>query len=151
MGLTHVTVRVLPLASSRKFFDGEFLVDTGAIDCLADGRLLKKIGVRVEGKDVYELANGKTVEYNYGFVRVVFMGSETVTRIIFGPKDIEPILGVVALESTGIGVDPVSKILKRMAAKPLKQLFPWSFEVLDPAGGFCQAARRRDVRAVEGA
>ena len=29
-------------------------------------------------------------------------------------------LGVVALESTGIRVDPVSRTLKRMAAKPLK-------------------------------
>jgi hypothetical protein len=48
------------------------------------------------------------------------MGSETVTRIIFWPEDVEPILGVVALESSGIGVDPVSKQLRRMAAKPLK-------------------------------
>jgi hypothetical protein len=31
-----------------------------------------------------------------------------------------PILGVVAVESTGIAVDPVSKTLKRMSAKPLK-------------------------------
>ena len=44
----------------------------------------------------------------------------TVTRIVFGPPDVEPILGAVALESTGIGVDPVSKQLRRMAAKPLK-------------------------------
>lgn len=56
----------------------------------------------------------------YGFARVSFLGSETVTRIVFGPEDAEPLLGVVALESTGIGVDPVTKTLRRMAAKPLK-------------------------------
>ncbi len=69
---------------------------------------------------MYELANGEVVEYPYGFARVTFMESETVAQIIFGPEDCEPILGVVALENTGIGIDPVSPGLKRMSAKPLK-------------------------------
>jgi clan AA aspartic protease len=120
MGLTHVTAQIRSIVPSKKTYEAEFLVDTGAIDCLAPSDALKRIGVKVEGKDVYELANGQTVEYPYGFVRITFMGSETVTRIIFGPKGVEPILGVVALESTGIGVDPVSRTLKRMSAKPLK-------------------------------
>ena len=41
------------------------------------------------------------------------MGAETVTQVIFGPKDSEPILGVVALENVGIGVDPVTRTLKK--------------------------------------
>ncbi|MCP4154387.1 MAG: hypothetical protein GY757_42070 [bacterium] len=48
------------------------------------------------------------------------MGSRTVSQIIFGPEDTEPILGVVVLENIGIMVDPVNKTLKRIAAKPLK-------------------------------
>ena len=48
------------------------------------------------------------------------MGAETVCQVIFGPEEIESILGVVALENTGIGVDPVSKRLLKMTAKPLK-------------------------------
>ena len=66
------------------------------------------------------MANGQPVEYPYGFARISFMGSETVAQIIFGPDDVEPILGVVALENVGIAVDPVSRTLKRMAAKALK-------------------------------
>jgi hypothetical protein len=73
---------------------------------------------------LYELVNGTTVELPYGFARVSFMGSETVTKVTFGPSDAESILGVVALESTGIGVDPVTRTLKRMAAKPLKRRLP---------------------------
>lgn len=119
MGVTHVTVAVLPL-SGRRRYEGEFLVDTGAIDCLVSGAELKRIGIAPEGKDAYELATGETVELPYGFARVRFMGSETVTKVVFGEKDIEPILGVTALESTGIGVDPVTRTLRRMAAKPLK-------------------------------
>ncbi len=48
------------------------------------------------------------------------MGDETVTRIIFGPPECEPLIGAVTLESMGIGVDPISRTLKRMSAKSLK-------------------------------
>jgi clan AA aspartic protease len=120
MGTTHVTVSVSDLTLSQPPYEAEFLVDTGAIDCLASGSALARAGILPEGRDVYELANGEVVEYPYGFARVAFMGAETVTRIIFGPEEAEPLLGVVALESTGIGVDPVTRTLRRMAAKPLK-------------------------------
>ncbi|MBI4678807.1 MAG: clan AA aspartic protease [Elusimicrobia bacterium] len=120
MGVTKVTVAVRDLARTKKGFEDTFLVDTGAIDCMAPASRLKKAGIRAEGKDVYELANGQTVEYRYGFARILFMGSETIVRMIFGPEDVEPILGVVALEDVGITVDPVSRALKKMPAKPLK-------------------------------
>lgn len=120
MGLTHITVHVAPVNIRKKGFDAEFLVDTGAVDSLAPASALKRIGVKPEGKDAYELANGETVEYPYGYARLDFFGSSTITRVIFGPEDAEPILGVVALESTGVGVDPVTRTLRRMAAKPLK-------------------------------
>ncbi|QSA96039.1 hypothetical protein [Methylococcus sp. EFPC2] len=120
MGLTHITTTVTNLSKTQPPYEAEFLVDTGAIDCLAPASALKAAGVEIEGRDVYELANGEVVEYPYGFARINFMGAETVTQVIFGPEDCEPILGVVALENTGIGVDPVSRSLRRMAAKPLK-------------------------------
>jgi clan AA aspartic protease len=122
MGLTYVTVRIENLTRSGEPYENEFLVDTGAIDCLAPASDLRNAGIAVEGRDIYELANGEVIDYPYGFARVSFMGSNTVTQIIFGPEDAEPILGVVALENVGIGVDPVSRTLKRMAAKPLKKV-----------------------------
>jgi len=44
----------------------------------------------------------------------------TVGRVIFGPDDAEPILGVTALESVGITIDPATRTLKRLPAIPLK-------------------------------
>src|SRR5437773_2545666 len=120
MGLTHVTVRIAPVSGSRKSFSGEFLVDTGAVDCLAPASALRRIGVKPEGNDSYEMANGDIVEYPYAYARIEFMGSSTIARVVFGPDHVEPILGVVALENTGIGIDPVTKTLRRMAARPLK-------------------------------
>lgn len=120
MELTRVTAKVWNLAKSKKAYEGTFLVDTGAIDCLGPKKKLLKAGINPEGKDTYELANGQPVEYEYGFARIAFMGDETVVRIILGPDDAEPILGVVALESVGIDVDPTTRTLKKMPAKPLK-------------------------------
>ena len=42
MGLTHVTVRVENLTRSGQPYENEFLVDTGAINCLAPASTLKK-------------------------------------------------------------------------------------------------------------
>ena len=101
-------------------FEAEFLVDTGATDSLAPGKQLHKIGVKPIGTTVYELADGTLHEYEFGFVQIEFMGEVTAGRIIFGPDDAEPLLGVIALESVGITVDPGNRSLKRLPAIPLK-------------------------------
>jgi hypothetical protein len=43
-----------------------------------------------------------------------------LAKVIFGPPETEPILGVVALEDTGVSVDPATQTLRRMHALPLK-------------------------------
>ncbi|HVX83988.1 MAG TPA: clan AA aspartic protease [Phycisphaerae bacterium] len=120
MGATHVTVQVKEVSGKGKGFEGEFLVDTGAIDCMAAASNLKKAGIKPEGKGIYERGDGSAIEMQYGFARLRFMGEQTVAQIIFGPEDSEPILGVVALENTGIVVDPRSRKLHRLHARPLK-------------------------------
>ena len=120
MGLTHVTVTLKAKQSAKRKYEADFLVDTGATDCLGPASELEKAGIVPAGKMTYELADGKTVEYNFGLVVIEFMGEITAGRVIFGPKGAEPILGVTALESVGILVDPVKQTLKRMPAIPLK-------------------------------
>jgi clan AA aspartic protease len=97
-----------------------FLVDTGATDCMASADDLEKIGVRREGKMSYQLADGSVREYPYGLVWIEFMGETTAGRVVLGEPGSEPLLGVTALESVGIMVDPVDKTLKRLPAIPLK-------------------------------
>ena len=120
MGITHVTVNIANLQKDRPSYEADFLVDTGAIDCLAPASALEAAGIEIEGREVCESANVEVVEYPYGVACVSVMGNETVTQSIFGHEGREPILGTVALENTGIGVDPAACTLRRMAAKPLK-------------------------------
>jgi clan AA aspartic protease len=118
--LIHVTVKLRPTVKSRKKYEADFLVDTGATDCLAPGSKLKKAGVEPIGRMTYELADGTTTELSFGLAVIEFMGEITSGRVIFGPEDAEPLLGVTALESVGILVDPSNQRLKRLPAIPLK-------------------------------
>jgi clan AA aspartic protease len=116
----RVTVRVTDLTGKGDPYEADFLVDTGATDCMAPRDRLEAAGVRPEGKSTYELADGEAVEYEYGFARIAFMGDETIARMTFGPPGTEPILGVIALESVGITVDPSTRELRRMPVRLLK-------------------------------
>jgi clan AA aspartic protease len=120
MGATHVTVAVSNPADPNRRWEGLFLVDTGAIDCMAPGKHLREIGLQPEGRRVYELADGTEIVLEVAVARVEFMGEFVGATIIFGPDDAEPILGVTALESVGIEVDPQSQRLKRLPAVRLK-------------------------------
>jgi predicted aspartyl protease len=122
MGIVKITVAISNLAKTKNGFEDIFLVDTGAIECMAPSGKLKKAGILPEGKAIYELANGAVVEYEYGFAGVSFLGHETVAQIIFGPEGIEPILGVVALENAQVMVDPISRTLKSVPSKHLKYI-----------------------------
>lgn len=120
MGLTKVTVKILPFGNSEKSYEVVFLVDTGATDSLVPGPELEKIGLKKEGKMSYEPADGTVKEYPYGLGRIEFMGETTASRVIFGLPDSEPILGATALESVVIIVDTANKTLKRLPSIPLK-------------------------------
>lgn len=120
MGLTKVTTKITGLQDPAGSYEAVFLVDTGATDSMAPAAELEKIGVRPEGKMAYELASGEVKEYSYGLARIEFMGEITAGRVIFGEPESEPLLGVTALESVGIMVDPANKILVRLPAIPLK-------------------------------
>jgi clan AA aspartic protease len=120
MGLTHVTATIShPIHRDRRW-EGLFLVDTGATDSMAPAKALREIGIEVDGTKTYELADGTRVHLEFGLARIEFLGDTTGGIIIFGPDDSEPILGVTALESTGIMVDPKTNQLRRLPAVPLK-------------------------------
>ncbi len=120
MGLIHVTVALKALGAAEDTYERTFLVDTGATDSMAPASELTRIGIAAVGTTVYELADGTLHQYPFGLAQIEFMGEVTAGRVIFGPEGIEPILGVTALESVGVTVDPATRTLKRLPAVPLK-------------------------------
>ena len=122
MGATHVTVTVKNPAAPHRTWAREFLVDTGATDCLVPRKHLEDIGLVAEGQRVYGLADGSEISMDITVGRVEFMGGFTGVAIVMGDDDAEPLLGVTALESVGIEVDPVNQTLKRMPYVRLRGL-----------------------------
>ena len=122
MGATHVTVLIRNPAQSERTWEGLFLVDPGATDSLVPRPHLEAIGLKPEGQRTYELANGTELKLDITVGQIEFMGEIVGGTIIFGEAGAEPILGVTALESVGIEVDPLNQRPKRLPAVRLKNL-----------------------------
>ncbi|MCY4254787.1 MAG: clan AA aspartic protease [Gammaproteobacteria bacterium] len=122
MGATHVTVTIRNPAQPERTWEGLFLVDTGATDCLVPRPHLEAIGLKPEGKRAYELADGSELAMDIAVAKIEFMGEFVGGTIIFGESDAEPLLGVTALESVGIEIDPRNQTLKRLPAVRLKEI-----------------------------
>ncbi len=122
MGVTQVTVTIRNPAEPDKSWEGLFLVDTGAIDSLVPRAHLEAIGLRPKGQRVYGLADGSEVRLDITTGDIEFMGEIVGGTIIYGEGDAEPLLGVTALESVGIEVDPRNQTLKRLPTTRLKSI-----------------------------
>lgn len=124
MGATHITVTVKNPAEPHRTWEGLFLVDPGTMNCLAPRKHLESIGLVPEGQRTYSLADGRRLELDITVGRVEFMGGFTGVAIVMGDDDAEPLLGVTALESVGVEVDPVNQTLKRMPYVRLRGFNP---------------------------
>lgn len=120
MGTTHITVTVKNPAARDRSWQGEFLVDTGAIESVIPRQHLEAIGVEPFGSRTYELADGSRLELDMGLAELEFMDETVGGVVVFVDDDAEPLLGLTALESAGIEVDPRNQQLKRLSAVRLK-------------------------------
>jgi len=120
MGIPPITVTVSNPADSTRRWEGRFVVDTGAVDCIIPGKRLREIGIQPIGKRSYELADGREISLEVAVARIEFMGNFVGTTVIFGPDNAEPILGTTALASAGIEIDPRNNRLKQLPSVRLK-------------------------------
>lgn len=120
MGATHVTVTIRNPAEPDRTWEGLFLVDTGSTDSLVPRPHLEAIGLKPKSQRAYELADGREIRMDITVGEIEFMGEIVGGTILFGDADVEPILGMTALESVGIAVDPLNQRLKRLPAVRLK-------------------------------
>ena len=124
MGAIHVTVAIRNPAEPDRVWEGLFLVDTGATDTLVPREYLESIGLAPKGQRTYTLADGSEIQMDITVGQLEFMGDVIGATVVFGEVDTEPLLGVTALESLGIEVDPRNETLKRLPAIRLKALGP---------------------------
>ncbi len=122
MGSTHVTATIRNPAEPDRSWEGLFLVDTGAVDSLVPRDHLESIGIAPKGQRVYILADGSELNMDITTGDIEFMGEIVGCTIVFAESGTEPLLGVTALESAGIEVDPHNQRLTKLPSVRLKGL-----------------------------
>ena len=89
----------------------EALVDTGASYLALPGSMLRRLNIPEAETRTFGLADGRSVERAVGIVSLRLDGRSLPVLCVFNDEGTEPILGAVALETFGLGVDPMAQKL----------------------------------------
>ena len=119
MGAMYRTAAVSNPSRPDRRWEGEFLIDTGAIDCVVPRRHLEAIGIEPEERRVYRLADGTEVNLDVGIVRLEFMGGRSGVDAVFADDDAQPLLSARAMESLNVSIDMSEHVLRRRPAANL--------------------------------
>jgi predicted aspartyl protease len=120
MKTIHINVSLRPMDNRRKRYHADFGINSGSMNSIAPASALKEAGIEPIGNMTCEMPDGTLVEYAFAVAVIEFMGEITAGRVIFGPEGTEPLVGVTALQSVGIVVDPRNQKLNRLPAISLK-------------------------------
>lgn len=117
-----------PVNRTRSVILPKLLVDTGSEFSWVPERVLEKIGIRREKKDVkFFLANGEEVTRSVGFVIIRLDKYFTIDEVVFAEPGDLMLLGARTLVGLILMIDPTRR--KLVAAGPL----PAARASVDPA------------------
>ena len=123
MGIMRVTAIVRNPADLDRAWEGTFLVDTGAIDCVVPRKHLEAIGLVPLDSRVYGLADGSDIRMDVTAGVIEFMGGRTGKDVIMAEDEsAEPLLGVTVLESLGIEIDARNERLTKLPFTRLRMM-----------------------------
>ena len=112
MGLTHVRARIANPARPAKTARLRFLFDSGAVYSVVPTRTLRRLGIRPHSARTFTLADGSEVTRQIGDATFVINGSRGASPVIFGEEGDSILLGSVSLESLGLILDPLKRVLR---------------------------------------
>jgi len=112
MGETRVKVGVVNLTDAHlKAVEVECLVDTGATLTVIPRDILTQAKITPVGKIELHLADGRGISRDYGNAYLFLDGETIPARVVFGEKNDPALLGLTALETANLTVDPVARKL----------------------------------------
>lgn len=109
MRVTKVTLRVRNPKDESKFFEKEFLVDSGATFTVVPKPFLDKIGIKSIQEQKFSLADGRIVKRKLGEAIVEMDGNRAPGPIVIGKKRDSFLLGTLTLEAMGLVLDPFER------------------------------------------
>jgi predicted aspartyl protease len=112
MGLTHIKAIIANPAHPRRTATLTFLVDSGAIYSIVPAPTLRRLGIRPHGTRTFRLADGTEIRRRVGDAIFVIDHERSASPVIFGEKGDSILLGSVSLESVGLMLDPIKRVLR---------------------------------------
>ena len=106
MGLTYVNVTIASPTNLKRQRRRRLLADSGALDTIVPKEVLKAIGIKPYGSETFTLADGSTIRREVGNAFLQIDGRQAPSPVIFGEKADGALLGVIALESLGLAINP---------------------------------------------
>jgi predicted aspartyl protease len=114
MGMTVVEVIVKKARASRSSRKVRFLVDSGAVYSVVDGKTLHALGCKPYRTKAFFLADGTAVERRIGDAYFEYGGIGGAAPVIFGKKGDSNLLGATTLEALELVLDPFKRELRPM-------------------------------------
>ncbi len=112
MGLTYVNVGIANPSNLKRSKTKKLLADSGALFSIVPKEVLRSIGIRPYGTETFTLADGSTIRRGVGNVFLRINGRQAPSPIIFGEKGDGSLLGIIAIESLGLTIDPRTRKLR---------------------------------------
>jgi predicted aspartyl protease len=112
VGITTIRARVSNPADRKRVAEEQFIVDSGAIYAVVPGRILRRLGIRPEHREVFRLADGSEAKRQVGFALFEIDGRRGASKVIFGIAGDATLLGAVTLEELGLMLDPLRRQLR---------------------------------------
>jgi predicted aspartyl protease len=113
MGHTTAAVKICSPQDGTKCVETELIVDTGITYTWIRRERLEAIGVKPSKARKFRTIEGKTIEREVGEAVIECLGERAMSIVVFAERDDAEVMGVVALESLALEVDPVTRQLKK--------------------------------------
>lgn len=131
-----------PIDRTRSVVVPKLLVDTGSEYSWVSERMLERIGIQREKKDVaFVLANGQQVTRSVGFAIIRLDKFFTIDEVVYAEPGDLLLLGARTLEGLNLTIEPGRK--KLVAAGPLPAASPTSPRLASRSTRTRQKATRR--------
>jgi predicted aspartyl protease len=109
MGLTHAKVTVANPSDRQRAETVTFLVDSGALYSVVPADVLDRLGIASIATQEFILANGQTFKRRKGIAMYIYGERVGGADVVFGEGGDALLLGSTALESLGLGLDPLKR------------------------------------------
>jgi len=111
MGHTTAAVKICSPQDGTKCVETELIVDTGITYTWIRRERLEAIGVKPSKARKFRTIEG--IEREVGEAVIECLGERAMSIVVFAERDDVEVMGVVALESLALEVDPVTRQLKK--------------------------------------